>query len=87
MGASRRARTLSGWIREGPVEDKMPMLSPGELVGMGLGTHSWQALNIWNETHILGRGNSIFREQEGGQQGIFWGKVSSSAIQHLTNIY
>ena len=84
------SRELPGWIREGPVEGKIPLLSPGELVETGLRTHSWQSLNIWNEScrgMNLGRGNSIFREQEGGQQGIFWGKVNSSAIQHLTNVY
>ena len=89
-GSPQRNRDPPGWIREGPVEGKMSMLSPGELVGTGLRTRSWQSLNIWNEPcrgMNPGRGNSIFREQEGGQHGIFFRKVNSSAIQHLTNVY
>ena len=89
-GSPQRNRDPPGWIREGPMEGKMSMLSPGKLVGTGLRTHSWQSLNIWNEPcrgMNLGRGNSIFREQEVGQHGILLGKVNSSAIQHLTNVY
>ena len=88
--SQQRSKDLPGWIREGPVEGKMLMLRPGELVGTGLRTHSWQSLNIWNEScreMNLGKGNSIFREQEGGQHGIFLGKINSSAIQRLTNVY
>lgn len=87
MGAGGGTQTLPGWVREGPMENKMPTMSPGELVGMGPGTHSWWSLNIWNASLIWGRGNSTLREQDSGSRGVFQGKVRSSAIQHLADIY